>query len=138
MEVLERKGLCTKQDLYNIITEFPRKNPRACIPETAFPEPYLLTETEKTIIDDILALLNKHGLTSHKSQNLLERLERIIEMGQRVASDSNRSISRQQNRTRNGEWLCLLNPERSTIYTSQRNLLSLFGTIESFGWTRRL
>jgi hypothetical protein len=62
-----------------------RKNPRARIPETAFPEPYLLTETENTIIDDILELLNKHGLTSHQSQNLLERLGRIIEMGQRVA-----------------------------------------------------
>jgi hypothetical protein len=40
VEVLERKGLCTKQDLYDIITEFRRKNPRASIPETAFPEPY--------------------------------------------------------------------------------------------------
>jgi hypothetical protein len=42
VEVLERKGLCTKQDLYDIITEFRRKNPRASIPEMAFPEPYLL------------------------------------------------------------------------------------------------
>jgi hypothetical protein len=84
VEVLERKGLCTKQDLYNIITEFRRKNPRASIPETAFPKPYLLTETENTIIDDMLALLNKHGLTSHQSQNLLERLGRINEMGQRL------------------------------------------------------
>jgi hypothetical protein len=55
------------------------------IPETAFPEPYLLTETENKIIDSILALLNKHGLTSHQSKNLLERLGGIIEMGQRVA-----------------------------------------------------
>lgn len=85
VEVLERKGLCTKQDLYDIITEFRRKNPRARIPETAFPEPCLLTETENTIIDDMLELLNKHGLTSHQSQNLLERLGRIIEMGQRLA-----------------------------------------------------
>jgi hypothetical protein len=54
VEVLERKGLCTKQELH-------------------------------TIIDDILELLNKSGLTSHQSQNLLERLGRIIEMGQRVA-----------------------------------------------------
>ena len=84
MEGLERKGLCTKQNLYDIITEFRRKNPRASIPETAFPEPYLLTETENTIIDNILELLNKHGLTSHQSQNLLERLGRIIEMGQRM------------------------------------------------------
>ena len=84
MEVLERKGLCTQQDLYDIITEFRCKNPRARIPETALPEPYLLTEIENTIIDDILALLNKNGLTSHQSLNLLERLGRIIEMGQRV------------------------------------------------------
>ena len=28
VEVLERKGLCTQQDLYDIITEFRRKNPR--------------------------------------------------------------------------------------------------------------
>ena len=86
VEVLERKGLCAKQDLYDIITEFRRKNPRASIPATAFPEPYLITETENTIIDDILLeLLNKHGLTSHQSQNLLERLGGIIEMAQRVA-----------------------------------------------------
>ena len=84
VEVMERKGLCTKQDLYDIIAEFRAKNPRARIPETAFPEPYQLTETENTIIDDILALMNKHGLTSHQSLNLLERLGRIIEMGQRL------------------------------------------------------
>jgi len=46
VEVPERKGLCTKQDLYEIITEFRRKNPRASIPETAFPEPYLLITRE--------------------------------------------------------------------------------------------
>lgn len=55
------------------------------IPETTFPEPYLLTETENKIIDDILDLLNKHGLTSHQSMNLLERLGLIIELGQQVA-----------------------------------------------------
>jgi hypothetical protein len=85
VEVLERKGLCTKQDRYDIITEFRRKNPRAKIPETTFPEPYLLTETENKITNDIRELLNKHGLTSHQSMNLLERLGRIIEMGQPVA-----------------------------------------------------
>jgi len=33
----------------------------------------------------VLELLNKHGLTSHQSMTLLERLGGIIEMGQRVA-----------------------------------------------------
>ena len=76
-----------RHDLYDLITEFRCKNPRAKTPETAFPEPYLLTETENKIIDDILALLNKHGLASHRSLNLLERLGGIIEMGQRAAEE---------------------------------------------------
>jgi hypothetical protein len=50
VEVVERKGLCTKHNLYDIITEFRRKNPRASISDTTFPEPYLLTETENKII----------------------------------------------------------------------------------------
>jgi hypothetical protein len=85
VELLGQKGLCTKQDLHTIIDELHRKNPHARIPETAFPEPYLLTETENKIIDEVLELLNKNGLTAHQAQNLLERLGRIIEMGQRVA-----------------------------------------------------
>jgi len=85
VEVLECKGLCMKQDLYEIITELRKKNPRAKIPETAFPEPYLLAETENKIIDDILTLPNNHGLTAHQSKNLLKRLGGIIEMGQSVA-----------------------------------------------------
>ena len=88
MEVLERKGLCTKRDLYDIITEFHSKNPHASIPDTVFSEPYLLTETENKIIDDILELLNKQGLPSRQSVKLLERLDRIIEMGQRVEKGS--------------------------------------------------
>lgn len=84
VELLERKGLSTKNELHGIIDELRKQNPRARIPETAFPELYLLTETENKIIDDILALLNKNGLTSHQSLNLLERLGRIIEIGQRM------------------------------------------------------
>jgi mannitol/fructose-specific phosphotransferase system IIA component (Ntr-type) len=63
VEVLERKGLCTKQDLFDIITEFRKKSPRASIPETAFPEPYLITETENKIIDDDTTTLLPRGQT---------------------------------------------------------------------------
>ena len=85
VELLEQKGLCTKQDPHAIIDELRKKNPCARISEMAFPELHLLTETENTIIDDILELRNKNELTSHQSMNLLERLGRIIEMGQRLA-----------------------------------------------------
>lgn len=84
VELLERKGLCTKQDLFDIITELRKKNPRARIPETVFPSPYLMTQTEEKIIDDLLAVLNKSGMDSKQSLELLEHLGRIIEMGARM------------------------------------------------------
>ncbi len=44
----------------------------------------MLTKTENKIIDEILEMQNKNGLTSYQSLNVLERLGGIIEMGQRV------------------------------------------------------
>ena len=85
VELLEKKGLCTKQDLYDIIGELRKKNPRARLPETVFPSPYLMTETEEEIINDILAVLNKSGLDSKQSLDILEHIGRIIEMGARMA-----------------------------------------------------
>lgn len=84
VEVLERKGLCTKQDLLDIIHEVRKDNPRAKIPETVFPSPYLMTQTEEKVIDDILAVLNQHGMDSKQSLELLEQIGRIIEMGARM------------------------------------------------------
>ena len=57
-----------------VLHPFRRKNFPARIPETAFPDPYLFTDTERAIVDDIPALLNKNGLTSHQLPNLLEPL----------------------------------------------------------------
>ena len=84
VEVLERKGLCTKQDLYDIIAELRRTRPRAQIPETVFPSPYILSQTEEKVIDEILAVLNAHGMDSKQSLELLDQIGRIIEMGARI------------------------------------------------------
>lgn len=84
VELLERKGLCTKQDLYNIIDELRQKNPRARLPETVFPSPYLMTKREEQVIDDLLAVINKHGMDAKRSLDLLEHLGRIIEMGMKL------------------------------------------------------
>jgi hypothetical protein len=81
VEVLEREGLATKQDLSHLITEFQKNHPVAHTLETVCPEPYIQTDKERQIIGDILDLLNRHGLTSHQSISLLGYLERIVEMG---------------------------------------------------------
>ena len=60
VEVLEKKGLLTKQDILDAIRDLRRKNPQAKTPlelqdqsDPAFPEPYLLTETADAIITQI-------------------------------------------------------------------------------------
>ncbi len=50
-------------------------------------EPCLLTETENKLMDDILVLLIKKGLTPYQSQDLLVRLGGIIEKAQQVAKE---------------------------------------------------
>jgi hypothetical protein len=85
VELLEQKGICTKQDLVNTVIELRKKNPQARIPETVFPSPYLLAQTEEQVVDDLLAVLNRHGMDSKQSLELLEQVGRIIEMGARLS-----------------------------------------------------
>jgi hypothetical protein len=85
VEVLEKKGICTKQELFETIAELRKQNARAKIPETVFPTPYLLSQTEEKVIDDILTVLNQHGMDSKQSLELLEQVGRIIGMGARLA-----------------------------------------------------
>lgn len=84
VELLEQKGICTKQDLVSTVIELRKNSPRAQIPETVFPSPYLLSQTEEKVVDDILAVLNQHGMDSKQSLELLEQVGRIIEMGARM------------------------------------------------------
>src|SRR5207244_10471604 len=85
VELLERKGICTKQEVLDMIQELWRKNPNAVDPPEPFPEPYLLTEAENALIDRIFELFNATGLTAHQAKNLLTRVRRLIELGERMA-----------------------------------------------------
>lgn len=84
VELLERNGLCTKQDLVDIIIELRKKPSCVKIPETVFPSPYLLSQTEENVIDDIFVVLNRHGIDSKQALELLDQVGRIIEMGARM------------------------------------------------------
>lgn len=84
VELLEKKGLCTKQDLHDMIAELRKTTLRARVPETVFRSPYLLSQTEEEVIDDIIAVLNQHGMDSKQALELLEQVGRIIEMGAKI------------------------------------------------------
>lgn len=66
------------------VIELRNQNPRARIPETVFPSSYLLSQREEKVIDEVLTVLNQHGMDSQQSLELLEQIGRIIEMGARI------------------------------------------------------
>lgn len=85
VEVLERKGICKKQDLYDAIQDLRRKTPKAQATEQPFPEPYLNTQAENALIDRVFELFNATGLTAHQPKNQLDRVRRFLELGERTA-----------------------------------------------------
>ncbi len=91
VEVLEKKGVLTKQDILDAIRELRRKNPQARTPvefddhpDPASPEPYLLTERADAIITQIFDLLNDQKLTAHQAKALLHRCLHLVELGERL------------------------------------------------------
>jgi|KBSSwiStaDraftv2_1062776.scaffolds.fasta_scaffold04947_18 hypothetical protein len=82
--VFERGGICTKQDLYDLIHEVRQANIRACPSESLFPTPYILTDSRRPIIEDILEMLHKNGLTSLDSTQMLERVQHTIEISESI------------------------------------------------------
>ena len=85
LELLEERGVLTRQDVLNKIKELRRKNPHAVQPIEVFREPYALTEIEDRLLEDILNLFNELGLTSEQAKYLLGRLAVLIELGKRLA-----------------------------------------------------
>jgi hypothetical protein len=91
VEVLECKGLLTKQEVRDAINQLRRQTPQAeqaNPPIEAIPEPYVMTETEDKIIQTILDLLNANGLTARQAKTLLGRLNQLIDVGEMLAKKS--------------------------------------------------
>ena len=88
VEVLERKGLLTKQEVRETITELRQQTPHAdqgSPPLDAIPEPYVMAEVEDKIIQAILDLLNANSLTARQAKALLGRLNQLIDVGEMLA-----------------------------------------------------
>lgn len=87
VEVLSRRGLLTKQEVLNAIEGLRRKNCQAVTPDQEpFPEPYLLTETQDRIIEKILDVFVKEGVTTNQAKSLLGKVDVLLDVGEKVAS----------------------------------------------------
>ncbi len=85
IEILDRKGIITEQEILDEIKELRRKTPKAQATQEAFPEPYLNTQAENALVDRVFELFNATGLTAHQPKNQLDRVRRFLELGERTA-----------------------------------------------------
>ncbi len=63
------------------------KKPHARLPETTFPSPYVIAQTEEKGVNEILEGLNQNWMGSKQSVELLEHIGRIIEMGMKMTRE---------------------------------------------------
>ena len=84
LDVLERKGLITKQEVLDAIQELRRKTPNAQAVQEPFPEPYLSSETSDALITHLFDVFNATGLTAHQAKGLLGRARLLIDLGERM------------------------------------------------------
>ena len=87
VELLERKGLLTKQEVRDVITTLRRRTPKAdqaSPPLETIPEPYLMRDTEDRIIQGILDLLNANSLTAQQARSLVGKLHLLIDLGEQL------------------------------------------------------
>jgi hypothetical protein len=87
VDVLERKGLLTKQEVREVISDLRRHTPyaqQASPPLEAIPEPYLMRDTEDRVLQGILDLLNVNGLTPQQARSLLGKLHLLIDFGEQL------------------------------------------------------
>ncbi len=97
VEVLEKKGLLTKQDILDAIRELRKKNPQARTPvefddhpDPAFPDGFSpsaepsVAQAESALIERILELILAAGLSAPQAKVLLDRVRQAIEWGERM------------------------------------------------------
>ncbi len=97
VEVLEKKGLLTQQDILDAIRELRKKNPLAKTPlafddhpDPAFPDGVSpsaessLAQAESALIERILVLILAANLSAPQAKVLLDRVKQAIEWGERM------------------------------------------------------
>ncbi len=86
VEVLEKKGVLKKQDIYDAIRELRKKNPQAKRPTQVEPESSHSAEpstaqAESALIERILELILAAKLSAPQAKVLLDRVKQAIEGG---------------------------------------------------------
>jgi hypothetical protein len=87
-ELLEKKGLITKQEILTLAKALKQKTPPTD-PRTAArndtPETQRFNNTENAVIEQIMEVILRHGLTWDQAKAILERTITHLEWGKKAA-----------------------------------------------------
>ena len=88
-ELLEQKGVLTKDEIITLAKELKRKTPptdsRTALTTATPPQPRF-TETDNAIIEEIMAVILQHGLSADHAKTLLGRTIQLLEWGKLAAN----------------------------------------------------
>ena len=81
-ELLEKKGLLTKQEILTLATALKQK---ASSPSPTNPSSQRFTPKENAVIEEIMAVILQHGLSADQATTLLGRTIQLLEWGKQAA-----------------------------------------------------
>ena len=87
-ELLEQKGLMTKDEIIALAKDLKQKNPQTKHPtsSTTDPPPQRFTETGNAVIEELMAGILQHGLSADHAKTLLGRTIQLVEWGKQAAN----------------------------------------------------
>ncbi len=88
-ELLEQKGVMTKNEIIALAKELKQKNPQTKPPTSSTTDPSLqrFTETDNAVIEELMAVILQHGLTADQATTLLGRTIQLLELGKQAAQE---------------------------------------------------
>ncbi len=83
-ELLEQKGLITKQEILTLATQLKQKADSAN-PTDPSQQPF--TAQENAVIEQIMEVIERHGLSTDHAKELLGRTIQLLEWGKKAAQE---------------------------------------------------
>ena len=81
-ELLEQKGLLTKQEILALAKDLKLKNPPA---EPTNPSQQRFTAKDNAVIEKIMEVIERHGLSADHAKEILERTIQLLEWSKQAA-----------------------------------------------------
>ena len=87
VELLERKGLCTKQEVHDMVAEL-RKRHGELNGKVIVPGPPPNTKEEQFLVDHVVKLVDAVNLKPAEAKELLRRVSLVIDHNERAGSSN--------------------------------------------------